>query len=312
MVNCQPHRSVVLLMTHVLNKHVLRLYETLFEDYGDFADVLILADNSRGYFNTHDSDPRFYLFDVSDIEDLNYPGQQSLSTRNANDWSDRDHANYNFFPGNWHLPPIVFANANPDYEYYWVVEYDVWFSGNWSQLFSYFENNDADLLTTTLVRRPELADWHLWEGVEIPGKSLETRDYIRAFFPICRLSRRAVQQLDADYRQGVRGHHEGVIATLLNAAGMRLEDIGGEGEFVDPANVNRFYWNRRLRWELSPGTFVYRPVLERPGREPNMLWHPVKPAGFPRGHLRQLKRFVRQSMPGLARLYDRRIMGRVP
>jgi hypothetical protein len=58
---------------------------------------------------------------------------------------------------------------------------------------------------------------------------------------------------------------------------MTLEDMGGTGEFVRPSNINRFYRNTPSAASLGPGTFVFRPVMDKPGHEPNMLWHPVRP-----------------------------------
>ena len=115
--------------------------------------------------------------------------------------------------------------------------------------------------------------------------AIARHDQIRGFFPIYRLSQRALERLDADYRAGVGGHFECLVPTLLNDAGMTLEDIGGAGEFVRPRNKGRFYRNTPAAASLGPGTFVFRPVMDRPGREPDMLWHPVRPGagwrGFP-------------------------------
>jgi hypothetical protein len=56
-----------------------------------------------------------------------------------------------------------------------------------------------------------------------------------------------------------------------------LEDIGGNGEFVRPENVNRFYTNTPLDEDHAPGSMVFRPARSWTGARRNMLWHPVKP-----------------------------------
>jgi hypothetical protein len=63
---------------------------------------------------------------------------------------------------------------------------------------------------------------------------------------------------------------------VLAYRGLRIEDIGGDGEFVPPGRENRYYRNNWLDKSLTPGTFVFRPAMPAPGLEPNLLWHPVK------------------------------------
>jgi hypothetical protein len=72
-----------------------------------------------------------------------------------------------------------------------------------------------------------------------------------------------------------------LLPSVVERAGLRIEDFGGEGEFVPPGNENRFYCNDRFSSRLSPGTFVYRPVMTAAGSEPARLWHPVKPPQSP-------------------------------
>ena len=61
-------------------------------------------------------------------------------------------------------------------------------------------------------------------------------------------------------------------ATLLFAAGMNLEEIGGDGPFVRPGNTERFY----TRHSGPTGTLRWRPVWTEPLTRPNTLYHPVK------------------------------------
>ena len=42
-------------------------------------------------------------------------------------------------------------------DHLWVMEYDVDFAGRWGDLFAPFADNDADLLTTTLMYREQCA-----------------------------------------------------------------------------------------------------------------------------------------------------------
>lgn len=178
--------------------------------------------------------------------------------------------------GNWDLLPIKFITDHPWYRYIWTVEYDVAYTGNWRNLFSAFLKNDADLLGTTITRYSECPDWFWWESLKSPSGAVPKEKSLRGFFPIFRLSQQSAKALRIAYSDGWRGHYECTIPTILTQLGMRIEDIGGNGEFVNAGNQNRFYRSSPGKPNFTPGTFVWRPVCSKPGKEPGMLWHPVK------------------------------------
>jgi len=70
--------------------------------------------------------------------------------------------------GNTSFPVMEFYRMYPDYEHYWRVEYDVRFYGNWTDLFDYFADNNADLLTTTLYRYAIRPEWMWWNSLKTP------------------------------------------------------------------------------------------------------------------------------------------------
>jgi len=194
---------------------------------------------------------------------------------------------WRLIPGNADLITLLFAVRRPDYDHYWGIEYDVHYEGDWSDFFAHFAASPADLLTTTIH----------WQR-ETPAKTLPSPpfrspslaeyrqpDRLWAFLAIYRISRRGVAAIDAAYRAGGGGHHELTWPTIIAHAGLVLEDIGGNGAWVRPENVNRFYFNRKSSYSMSPGTFVFRPVLRRVLKRPNTLWHPLKPKGQTPWHL---------------------------
>jgi len=73
----------------------------------------------------------------------------------------------------------------------------------------------------------------------------------------------------------------------LNAAGLVIEDFGGDGEFVASGNRNRFYTNAPSHCYLVPGSLVFRPMRIMPGLRRNHLWHPVKPLRDKLGGIQQ-------------------------
>ena len=46
--------------------------------------------------------------------------------------------------GNFHFVLLDFYRQHPEYDYYWLIEYDVRFSGNWKTFFSFFHDKDED------------------------------------------------------------------------------------------------------------------------------------------------------------------------
>jgi hypothetical protein len=176
-------------------------------------------------------------------------------------------------PGNTDTIFLLFHRQHPQYEHVWGIEYDVHYEGSWSYFFDHFGGSTADLLGTTLGGTfknvsPKVTD--------PSGTPLADNDVVRGFFPVFRLSRRALATLDDAYQSGWSGHAELVWATVLTKEGLEIEDFGGDGIYVKPQNINRFYCNHPSRWSLSPGTFVFRPNVKVLSR-PNTLWHPVKP-----------------------------------
>jgi hypothetical protein len=169
-------------------------------------------------------------------------------------------------------------------DHLWLCEYDVDFAGRWDDLFGRYVDNDADLLTTTLMFRHEQPKWPDWQTARAPDGVPEER-WVRSLNPLMRVSRRLLDTYVAamaDDRWG--GHYEFTVPTSALAAGLRLEDLGGEGSFVLPGRERRVYVGKSPAGRPKDLTFGFRPVrhhyfhehaedFERPG----LLYHPVKP-----------------------------------
>jgi len=275
MVERTERNSAILILSHITNKQVEEHFQKIRQECSNQYNVISLCDNTSGLFYSKKNDHDYFLFSIDDLEALGFPGR---STKYPDEMR-RDnpfHNNFNFKPGSADLAVLHYYRNNPNYDYYWLIEYDVRFTGRWNEFFALFEENESDLLGTTLTRYPDFPNWYHWSGVNFQDAEVPERERLRGFFPVYRLSRRALAVLDEKYRGNISGHYECLMPTILNREGLTLEDIGGDGEFVRPENINRCYRNTRTAGTLSPGTFVFRPVMRRPGREPGMLWHPVK------------------------------------
>ncbi len=202
---------------------------------------------------------------------------------------------WGLIPGNCDLPVLTFARQFPQYEHIWLAEFDVRFSGNWRRLFDALADSDADLLCTTLHEVETNPTWYHWRGLVVPEAHGRDVRPLRAFCPFYRVSARGLAAIDAAYRAGWGGHHEVAWPSILRDAGLKVEDIGGNGAFVPPARRGRFYRNTPEDGQMAPGTFRYRPsMLVAPFTllGEGELFHPVKTAFHLRRMRWELRRFL--------------------
>ncbi len=261
--------TVVLLQTHYLDRALAsrfrRLQATCPPGYA--AVLLMHVPPGTAPPPLLDTLPHHFVT-TPEVRTPDYPGKSG----GGPEWSIwRD--------GHVDLPVLHFFRAHPGFDRYWVVEYDVRFTGRWSTLFGAFDESGADFLSTALRRAEDDPRWPSWGTLRgpQPWDGANLRDRVCSFMPIYRASVAAMRTMDAAYREGWTGHLETVWPTLLLRAGLTVEDIGGDGPFVRPGNRNRHYTCAPLNRDLQPGTFAFLPALPCAGPRRNRLYHPVKP-----------------------------------
>jgi hypothetical protein len=243
-------KTAILFFTHVFDPTTRRQFSKLSDEATPFGDVFLLVDARNA--PPDELKPSAYVFDF-DTFPTKYPGLLG-------------HA---LVPGNCHLPVAEFLEAHPRYDHYWIVEYDVRFSGSWRTFFSAFADDTADLLATHIRRFPEEPGWEWWDSFRpASGHRLERRELLKALLPVYRISRRALHHLAGRARDGWAGHAEVLLPTVLAHAGFHIEDVGREGAFVDRARPKGLY---------TPSSFRWRPLHATWGWRRNVLYHPVKP-----------------------------------
>jgi len=179
------------------------------------------------------------------------------------------------------LVPVL---SGLDADQLWVCEYDVDFAGRWSDLFAPLRHLQADLLTTTLLRRREQPRWTWWPTAAAPPEVLPEH-WVRSLNPLMRVSRRMLETYAAAMADdGWAGHYEFTLPTAALDAGLRVVDLGGEGAFVPSGHERRVYFGRTRAGTPPDQTFGFRPVREHYFHEApeefgqrGLLYHPVKP-----------------------------------
>lgn len=172
---------------------------------------------------------------------------------------------------------LILFSREYKYDYYWLIEYDVRFSGNWEYFFRYFYESPEDFLTSHIRRYAQEPDWPFW-NLDRFDRQIDLGKAFRSFNPIFRISYPALEYVCQMYLKGWTGIYEALIPTLLFHGNFTLRDFGGAGEFVLPQDTNRFYLDSSSSTLLDGKTMRYRPphaVLS--GYPENKLIHPVKP-----------------------------------
>jgi hypothetical protein len=269
-------REALVVFTHLLNPSVRELLMQLAEQLAPSHDLWVTgyfgpgADGALDVPSGWPSGWRFHPVFERSVRALPYP----VKLQGVRNWEG--------LRGNVDLPLLAFFGAQPGYERYWFMEYDVRYSGSWAELFAGFSAVEADLLCTHLTRRGREDGWFHWPGFVAPGFGPE--QHVRGFLPLCRASARLLRAIDARYRNGWSGHPEAVWPTVAKAEGMPFEDIGGSGPFTPPSRKGRYYFSQYFQNGVFLSTFSAWPAYSaesdfrghsRPERK-DILWHPVK------------------------------------
>ncbi len=256
----KPMKQAILYRAHQINDRILQEVARLKAELPAY-DIAIVGYTGSIRIGTP-LDVPVHLYGLSDLRSLPFGDKlvplYADSTVGMND-----------------LPVLMFFREHAEYDYYWVIEYDVRYTGDWSALFSELSVSRADLLCTHLQSYAGEPEWWWWPTLRRRGVALPENDRMKGFMPFARLSRKLLQRIDAAYQDGWTGHYEATWPSIGRTAGLVLEDIGGEGPFT-PGR-----WRcKHYRRGGAETTFTDQPafperVFEQPIREA-LLWHPVK------------------------------------
>jgi hypothetical protein len=261
-------RQAILYLSHDVNNAVWRTYERLKKECSIFADTYFILNLSSDSIPP-DAEGTVPITPTQRAE-LGHPSRAGA----VGWWMDTSLSHKLVVQSGIDQAILTFRKIKPGYDYYWLVEFDVEFSGCWTTVFNAFSDNTSDLLCTNMHRYETNPTWGWWKCLVWPNEPKP--EVIRGFLPFARLSAKAMDTIIAAGQSGIDGFYEIMWPTVLRRHGLVIEDIGGDGPFVRSNNVNRWYTSTLTNDTLSPGTFVARPIRFRPGRMANKLWHPIK------------------------------------
>lgn len=163
-------------------------------------------------------------------------------------------------PGNNHFPLLKYFLENPDYDYYWIVEDDVYFCGNWNEFFNEFTDNVSDFISTYIKKYDEEPNWPWWNSLRKDKMTMTRENMLHSFNPVYRISRKALEYIHEKLLDGWCGHHEVLFPTLLAKAGYTIFDLKYS------SSVHSFYDSESYsHLQLKPQTY-----------RDKMLYHPIK------------------------------------
>jgi len=255
------NNTVILFVTHLINDDILGRMSILKKQTDSFADVFLLYQKEDNDELILPEDIDCYAFNIEKLNELGYkPICKSI------------------IPGSNHFSLLRFYKDYPSYNHYWNIEYDVCFSGEWSYFFSEFNSVEADFISSHVQRFADYPEWMWWRSMDTRLLILPQDKYVRSFNPIYRISNRALALIDSALFNGLKGHHEVVIPTVLSHYDLKIVDFGGDGEFVLQGYQNKFYLPSPIKNEPNGkgGTMCCRPVFKSIGDVPDKLYHPVK------------------------------------
>lgn len=238
------NKTIILILTHRDCLVVKQEFDKLKKDLGEKYDFKILFNrkNSNDLIFLDKED--VYFFDDSIINEIGfYPIA----------------FNKNPFLGNDHFPLFKFAREFSSYDYYWVIEDDVRFSGDWSVFFNTFTIYQNDYIASHFHRDSQNGN-------------------LKSFNPIYRLSQKAIKFLDFQFKENkVSGHHEHVLAQILYIFGYEILDFGGLSAFCPEHLREKFYNNTYNGKDFNVYvTHRHGPAFKEIGSIPNKIYHPVK------------------------------------
>ena len=254
------NKQVFLYLTQKTTSSLIEPFRKLTLESQEFGDVYLLYHHKLNYVPEIIKNEKHFMFTNEVLYEHNYFP-----------------IGFSLVPGNNHFPLLKFYLEYPDFDYYWCIEDDVRFSGDWRSLFSCFSEVSADFISSHIQRASLVPNWPMWDTLANPYKIIPFEDRIRSFNPIYRISNEALEFVINALQSKWCGHHEVLLPTLIYQADLQIMDFGGKGEFVAPGYESKFYTEESDDpYSVLEGTLRWRPSFIKAGDLSNKIYHPIK------------------------------------
>jgi hypothetical protein len=190
-----------------------------------FTDVKVLYDCTNkpemdGAFNFTIEDYRNsgYYFELRDnynqIQDVMKPKY------NANQFLMWQNAGYCVLL--WYL-------QNPDYDFYYSVEHDVYFNGNWDFFYEILKPEKADFIGTMLKEMDKNEFFHL----NLTGENFKYKVTMNSFGCYHRYSNRLLKKVHEELLEGNHAFYETIFPSIAKEYKMSLKDLNDNKAKID-------------------------------------------------------------------------------
>jgi hypothetical protein len=173
-----PVKQVFLLLSNKHTAPVIRLYREIGQSCRHLGNSYLVYHQTCASLPEELNDINCFPFFNSILSDLHYvPIADTL------------------IPGSNHFPLADFYLKNPDYDFYWYIEDDVRFNGQWETLFNYFTGSvrQPDFISCHIQTFPEQPYWYWWETLYHSSIYIPLYLRVRSFYPIYRFSNAALR-----------------------------------------------------------------------------------------------------------------------
>lgn len=254
------NHQAFLLLSNMNNREIFKNYIDIKKSTKGLGDLFLLYHQTTYRLPKWIRHCNYYAFSYSSLSELNYNSIES-----------------SLVPGSNHFPVLEFYLKYPLYDYYWCIEDDMRFSGNWKYFFDKIIECKQDFLSCHIRKYASDPHWTWWKALSHPHLNFSIDNRLKSFNPIYRISNNALKFIHFSLLNKWCGHHEVLLPTLLYHAGYKIGDWGGEGEFVMQGFRNLFYACEGNDDEQSmQSTVRWRPTMKKIGQSKNKLYHPVK------------------------------------
>ena len=143
----------------------------------------------------------------------------------------------------------------PGFDYYWYIEHDIRYTGDWPELFKTAFRSKADYLAVQLRSQAQDPKWPKWSMAPDGCKALHA-----SLMPIFRMSSIALDYLRRCYLLGRIGYCEVSVPSLVVDTGLVIDDL---------KNCGIPYSTKTLTW-------IPKPRSVKVDYSVQSLFHPVR------------------------------------